>query len=111
MACPRGTAGRTFAIGTAALGGAVWLGAFPAVPRGPDGLMDATSAAVFFGGTAEMQPVRSPAGAAQYLLGGGSGSRIGQRALPGRPMIGRGLLRDRNDPVALRRQPVADSDP
>jgi len=65
-----GAAGRAFAIGIAALGGAAWLGAFPAVLRGPDGLMDAASASAFFGGIAEMQPVRSLADAAQYLLGG-----------------------------------------
>jgi hypothetical protein len=65
-----GFSGRVFAIGIATLGGVGWIVAFPAVLRGPDGLMDPASAAVFFGGIAEMQPVRSLAGAAQYLLGG-----------------------------------------
>ena len=65
-----GAAGRAFAIGIAVLGGAIWFGAFPAVLRGPDGLMDAASASAFFSGINEMQPVRSLAGAAQYLLGG-----------------------------------------
>jgi hypothetical protein len=65
-----GVGARVVAIAIAALGGAVWLVAFPTVLRGPDGLMDAASAAAFFGVIAEMQPVRSLAGAAEFLLDG-----------------------------------------
>jgi hypothetical protein len=65
-----GAAGRAFAIGVAALGGVIWLGVFPAVLRGPDGVVDATDAALFFSGISEMQPARSLTAALTHLSGG-----------------------------------------
>ena len=54
-------AGRRAAIGgaVAIVGLGVWLASFPAVARGPDGLLDAEQAKAFFGVLAEMQPVTS----------------------------------------------------
>jgi len=65
-----GAGWRAFAIGVAVIGCVAWLGMFPAVLRGPAGLMDAANAALFFGGIKEMQPARSLVVVTTYLSGG-----------------------------------------
>jgi hypothetical protein len=48
----------------------VWLASFPAVIRGPDGLMSARDTKAMFDGIVEMAPVHSVAEAIEYLLTG-----------------------------------------
>ena len=57
------------AIVTAASLG-LWVASFPAVLRGPDGLMNPDQARVFFGPIVEMRPVASVAGAVGFQSGG-----------------------------------------
>jgi hypothetical protein len=47
-----------------------WLAVFPALLRGPEGMMDPTTARAFFGNIAEMQPVDNLGEAALFLLPG-----------------------------------------
>ncbi len=47
-----------------------WLAAFPALLRGPEGMMDPATATAFFGNIAEMQPVDNLGEAALFLLPG-----------------------------------------
>ncbi len=47
-----------------------WLAAFPALLRGPEGMMDHATAAAFFGNIAEMQPIDNLGEAALFLLPG-----------------------------------------
>lgn len=49
---------------------AVWLGLFPAVIRGPGGLMNAHDTHAFLDGITEMMPVRSLSGAIEFLMTG-----------------------------------------
>jgi hypothetical protein len=61
---------RWLGIGLTSLPLLVWGAVFPAVFRGPDGLMDADSAQAFLGGIIEMQPIHDFNQAALYLLPG-----------------------------------------
>ena len=65
-------AGRRAAIGIAVVvaGLGLWLALFPAVAKGPDGLMDAQQAKAFFGAISEMEPVKSFRDAWRGLLDG-----------------------------------------
>lgn len=63
-----GRAGVAAVVVTAGLG--FWLALFPAVLRGPDGLLDAEETRVFFGNIQEMLPITSMAQAVGFLLGG-----------------------------------------
>jgi hypothetical protein len=56
------------AVGLAGLG--AWLAAFPAILRGPDGLMSAEETRALFGIIAEMQPVGTLKAAVALLLDG-----------------------------------------
>jgi hypothetical protein len=49
---------------------ALWVSLFPAVIRGPDGLVPAQQVHAFLDGIAEMQPVTTVTGVVQYLLTG-----------------------------------------
>jgi hypothetical protein len=83
-----GAARPALAIAIASACGAVWFSLYPAVLRGPAGLMDGGSAAAFFGGIDEMQPVRSLGEAVQYLLGGAvAASALGWFAWRGRSWL------------------------
>jgi hypothetical protein len=62
----RGAAGLT----TALAGFGLWSAAFPAVLAGPYGLMSARDAAIIFSINPEMQPIRTAAGAAVYVMTG-----------------------------------------
>ena len=48
----------------------LWIAAFPGLLRGAEGLLDAPTAALFFRGIAEMQPVRGLADSLTYLSPG-----------------------------------------
>ena len=61
---------RWLGIGLTSLPLLAWGALFPAVLRGPDGLMDAASAQAFFGDIAEMQAIHDFNQAALYLLPG-----------------------------------------
>jgi hypothetical protein len=54
----------------AVAGLALWFWLYPAVLRGPDGLMDSRSTKEFFGGIQEMRPVASVTQAVIFLLDG-----------------------------------------
>jgi len=47
-----------------------WIALFPGLLRGAEGLLDEATAALFFRGIAEMQPVRGVADSLTYLFGG-----------------------------------------
>jgi hypothetical protein len=61
---------RLLGIGLTSLPLLAWAALFPAALHGPDGLMDAASAQLFFGDITEMQPIHDFSQAALFLLPG-----------------------------------------
>ncbi len=67
---PRSGAMTLLGAGAAVVCLGLWLAAFPAVAKGPDGLMPKAMAEAFFGGIAEMQPISSLSDAVTFLTPG-----------------------------------------
>lgn len=59
-------------VGAACIGG--WIALFPGLLRGAEGLLDPATAALFFRGISEMQPVRGLADSLTYLFAGAAGT-------------------------------------